>query len=92
MDTVETGSKNRSLRDRSHACLGKIKFRTFPKRVGLRILSLESVDFFGAREHYLSCRKQTESSLAKLRWSGVVIFQCMQMSVVMSMRFIFGDD
>ena len=25
-------------------------------------------------------------------WSGVVNFHCMQMSLVMSMRFIFGDD
>ena len=47
--------------------LGKITFRAFPKRVGSRILSLESVDYFGANEH------------------------CMQMSLVMSMRFIFGD-
>ena len=32
--------------------LGKIKFRAFPKRAGPRILSLESVDYFGASEHY----------------------------------------
>ena len=32
--------------------LEKIKFRTFTKRVGPRILSLESVDFFGTSEHY----------------------------------------
>ena len=32
--------------------LGKIKFRTFSKRVGPRILSLESVDYFGASEQY----------------------------------------
>ena len=32
--------------------LGKIKFRAFPKRVGPRILSLESVDYFGTSEHY----------------------------------------
>ena len=25
-------------------------------------------------------------------WSGVVNFHCMQMSLVMSMQFIFGDD
>ena len=30
--------------------LGKIKFRAFPKRVGPRILSLESVDCFGTSE------------------------------------------
>ena len=43
-ETVETGTKNRSL--------GKIKFRAFPKRVGARILSLESIDYFGTSEHY----------------------------------------
>ena len=32
--------------------LGKIKFRAFPKRVGPRILSLESVDYFGTSEHF----------------------------------------
>ena len=31
--------------------LGKIKFRAFPKRVGPRILSLESVDYFGTSAH-----------------------------------------
>ena len=36
--------------------LGKNKFRAFPKRAGARILSFESVDYFGASEHY------TESS------------------------------
>ena len=25
-------------------------------------------------------------------WSGVVNFHCMQISLVMSIRFIFGDD
>ena len=30
----------------------KIKFRAFPKRVGPRILSLESVDYFGTSENY----------------------------------------
>ena len=30
--------------------------------------------------------------IAKLRWSGVVNFHCMQMSLVISMRFIFGDN
>ena len=37
--------------------LGKIKFRTFPKRVGPRILSLESVDYFGTNEHYWVVKK-----------------------------------
>ena len=57
--------------------LGKIKFRTFPKRVGPPILSLESVDYFGTSEHYWVVEKEKEeSSLAKLRWSGVVNFHC----------------
>ena len=38
--------------------LGKIKFRAFPKRVGPRILSLESVDYFGASEHYWVVEKK----------------------------------
>ena len=32
--------------------LGKIKFRAFPECVGPRILSLESVDYFGTSDHY----------------------------------------
>ena len=32
--------------------LGKIKFRVFPKHVGSRILSLESIDYFQTSEHY----------------------------------------
>ena len=38
--------------------LGKVKFRAFPKRVGPRILSLESVDYFGASEHYWVVEKK----------------------------------
>ena len=38
--------------------LGKIKFRAFPKRVGPRILSLESVDYFGTSEHYQVVRNK----------------------------------
>ena len=38
--------------------LGKIKFRAFPKRVGPRILSLESVVYFGASEHYWVVQKK----------------------------------
>ena len=38
--------------------LGKIKFRAFWKRVGPRILSLESVDYFEASEHYSVVEKK----------------------------------
>ena len=37
-------------------------------------------------------KKNNDLKVAKLRWSGVVKFHCMQMGLVMSMRFIFSDD
>ena len=40
------------LPDWSHTCLGKTKFRAFPKHVGPQILSLRSIDYFGISEHY----------------------------------------
>ena len=43
--------------------LGKIKFRAFPKRVGPRILSLESVDYFGTSEHYRVVQKKKKKNL-----------------------------
>ena len=54
-ETVETGNKNRCVTEATHVLeksLGKVKFRAFPKRVGQRILSLESVDYFGTSEHF----------------------------------------
>ena len=55
VETVETGTKNRCEVEATMFCeesLGKIKFRAFPKRVSPRILSLESIDYFGASERY----------------------------------------
>ena len=55
MDTVETGTKNRCEVEATMFCeesLGKIKFRAFPKRVGPRILLLQSADYFGTSEYY----------------------------------------
>ena len=49
--------------------------------------SLESVDNFGTSE-YFSENVDGEA----INWSGVENFHCMKMSLVMSMRFIFGDD
>ena len=61
--------------------------RAFQERVGSRILLLESVDYFGTSECF------TENFDAEaINWSGVVNFHGMKMSLVMSMRFIFGDD
>ena len=48
----DRGNWNKESRDRRYACLGEIKFRTFPKRVVPQILLLEGVDYFGTNEHY----------------------------------------
>ena len=71
--------------------LGKIdaemSMQAFRERVGPRILLLECVDYFRASEYF------TENFDGEaINWSGVVNFHCMKMSLVMSMRFIFGDD
>ena len=42
--------------------LDKIKFRAFVKRVGPRILSLESVEYFQTSEHHLVVEKKKEES------------------------------
>ena len=63
--------------------LGKIKFRAFPKRVGPRILLLESVDYFGTSEHYL---------ISKIAMVGCCKLSLHASGLVMSIRFIFGDD
>ena len=53
-------SKPRMFSEKSS---GKIKFRTFPKRVGSRILSLESVDYFGTSEHYWVVEKKKRKGI-----------------------------
>ena len=50
--------------------LGEIKFRAFPKRVGPRILSLESVDYFGASEHYCVVEKKIRILISKIAMVG----------------------
>ena len=58
--------------------LGKIKFRAFPKRVGLRILSLESVDYFGASEHYWVVEKKKER---RILISKIAMIRCCKLSL-----------
>ena len=61
--------------------------RAFQERVGSRILLLESVDYFGTSECF------TENFDAEaINWSGVVNFHGMKMSLMITMRLIFGDD
>ena len=45
---VPCGGRGRTFCEES---LRKIKFRAFPKRVGPRILSLETADYFGTSEN-----------------------------------------
>ena len=59
----------------------------FRERVGPRILLLEIVDYFWTSQYF----SETVDGEA-INWSGVVNFRYMKMSLVMSMRFIFGDD
>ena len=70
-----------------------MRFRAFRERVGPRILSVESLDYFGTSEHF-SGRKTREN----LNWqnfhgeancSGVVNFHCMQMS---QQKKVFGRE
>ena len=61
--------------------------RAFQERVGPRILLLESVDYFGTSECF------TENfDREAINWSGVVNFHGMKMSLMITMRLIFGDD
>ena len=101
---METGDKNHGvtegiLRASCIFCeesLGKINAKEFePEQFRSRILSLEIVDYFGTNEYFIG-RKQgnlnEQNSDGEANWSGVVNFHCAQTSLVMSMRFIFGDD
>ena len=53
--------------------LGKIKLRAFPKRVGPRILSLESVDYFGTSKHYWVVEKKKNKNLNKQNYDDRVL-------------------
>ena len=71
--------------------LGKIKFRAFPKRVGPRILSHESVDYFGTSA-LLSGRKKIRILISKIAMVWCCKLSLFANDPVMSMRFNFGDD
>ena len=54
----------------SEESLGKIKFKAIPKRVGSRILSLESVDYFGTSEHYWMVENKKRILISKTEMVG----------------------
>ena len=69
--------------------LGKIKCGAFPERVGPQI----SVDYFRTSKHFSGRKKKRRIfKISKTLIVSVVTFHGMEMSLVMSMRFIFGDD
>ena len=94
--TVKTGDKNRGVTEAMHRIESCERSRAFPERVGPRILSLQNVDYLGTSDYFSSRKKKNNLNEQNFdggaNWSGVVNFHCMQMSLVMSMRFIFGDN
>ena len=70
-ETVEAGDKNQGVR-RDLLKASCMFCEAFPKRVGPRVLSLESIDYFGTSE-YFSGRKK-ESFMSKT--SMVRLFVC----------------
>ena len=73
-----------------------MRFRAFPDWVGPRILSPKSVDYFGTSE-LSSGRKKKRIFISKTLMVGLTgrvleNFHCMQISLVMSMRFFVGED
>ena len=66
VETVETETKNLCVIEPRMFCeesLEKIKVRAFPKRIVPRILSLESVDYFGTSVHYWVVEKKNLKNL-----------------------------
>ena len=72
----------------------KKTFRVFPKRVGRRILPLERDDYFGTSEHYCTTEwsKKIRTFIGKTAMVGRCKLSFYANGLVMSMRFIFGDD
>ena len=92
---METGTKNCCVIEATHVLqrkLGKIKFRAFPKHVGPRILSFESVDYFGTSEHALLSGRKKIRINSKTAMVGCCKLSLYPNGLVMSMWFIFGDD
>ena len=70
-ETVEAGDKNQGVR-RDLLKASCMFCEALPERVGLRILSLESIDYFGTSEYFSGQKK--ESFISKT--SMVRLFVC----------------
>ena len=72
--------------------LGKIKSRTFPKRVGPRIQSLENVDYLEQVNTSEWWKNNIRILINKIAMVGCCHLSLYTNGLVMSMRFIFDDD
>ena len=86
--------KNRGVMKAMHRIESRERCQDFPERVGPGILLLESVHYFGTSDSWSKKRTifMSKTSRGEDNWSGVANFHCMQVSPLMSRRFIFGDD
>ena len=89
LETVETADKIRDVSQRHDLFCEESLEKIDVKEIELfRNGSVHvSVDYLGTIEYF---RENFDGEAAN--WSGVVNFHCMQLSLGMSMRFIFGYD
>ena len=75
-ETVDTGNKIRCVTETTHVLRRrrKLRFRAFPERVCPRILSLESVDYFGTSEHFGGRKTKKRRIIISKRLTGLVYF------------------
>ena len=86
---------DRGVMKAMHRIESRERCQDFPERVGPRILLLESVDNFGTSDSSVVEKKDNfyeQNFDGEDNWSGVINFHCIQVSLLMSRRFIFGDD
>ena len=95
-ETVETGNKNRCVIEATHVCkenLGNIKFRAFPKRVVNEFYLLKALITLEQVNTTMWYKKKKRRILiSNTTMVGCCKLSCMQMALVMSVQFIFGDD
>ena len=96
-EMVETGDKKWSVTSTMHVLWRRLRkdqwerCQAFLEWVCPWILWLESVDYLGTSKHFSGQGKKNHNQ-QWLKWSGVVNFNCMQMSLMKSMQFILGND
>ena len=92
---MKTGDKNRRVMKAvlaMHRIESCERCWAFLEWVGPWVLSPERVEYFGTSDYFSGGKKgKTLMSKSSMFRSGVVNCCCVQMSLVMSMRFIFGD-